>query len=253
MIEGEEEGSEEAGSESTEESGETTEETGVETIPSREDELNTQLETERRTNDRLQGQIDARNEQPPAPPVKEEPPPAVFTREQLRTAVDEGKLSEDQMEQMWADQIVSRTTRETTEMLDQRDSVRSVELTVDTEYEKYVAAFPDLKDMKSELWGKVKSAYDYNVKLGAPDTKATEVAAMRAALGSHERIQENTAALSETPQGTGGGAQGGKRPSDIWARVPLRLRAGLKEMVSKGTRTLADIEKDIPYMTERPQ
>ncbi len=224
-----------------------------EPTPSREDELQTQLQTERETSARLQGQIDARNEQPPPPAAKEEPPPKEFTRQELRAAVTEGKLDEDGMEQIWADQNHAKTMRDTESLINDRDARRTVETTVDTEYDKYTAAFPDLKDTKSDIWGKVKAEYDYLIKLGDKDNRTTELKALRSALGSNERIQERTADLRQTPQGgAASGSTSGDRPVDLWNRVPKHLKSYYKYQVEQGYMNLDDVKKDIPYMKARP-
>ena len=233
-----------------EETEETTEEV-VETEPTRESELEDQLRTERENVIRLEERV-ALSQQKTEPAVKEEPPPKVFTRQELRAAVNEGKLDDDQMEQIWSDQNHARTLRDTEALMNRRDGERTIASTVDVEYDKYVAAFPSLDDKASADWGKVKTEYDYLVnRLGHPATKTTELAALRSALGRNDRIQEHTAELRETARGTGGGEAGGKRPGDIWNRVPKHMRVGLKKLVSDGYRTLADVEKDIPYMREK--
>ena len=234
----------EAGGEET-----TTPPSGVETIPPQEPDFETQLQTERETSARLQGRLDAQSEQA-TPPPKEEPPPKEFTRAELRTAVEEGKIDSDQLETIWADQNHAKTLRDTEAMINRRDADRTVELTVDGEYDKYVAAYPDLKNEKSAIWGKVKKEYDFMVRMGHAGDKKTELTALRSALGSHERIPERTAELRETPAEIAGTPGGGTRPVDIWNRVPKSHKAYYKTQVEKGIMTLEDVKKTIPYMTQ---
>lgn len=208
--------------------------------------LQSQLEVEREQRIRLEERLAAKNEQP-APTPKEEP--KIFTRQQLRAAVNEGTIDEDQMEEVWSTQQRELTKRETAKLLDDRETVRNAVNFVEDETSKYIAAFPDVKNQGSDTWKRVKSAYDYMRKLGDPDNKATELKALRAALGTPERIRESTARRRETSGETSGGSSaGGDRPVDIFNRIPPKYRTYYKKRYDEGYITVEDIKKDLPYM-----
>lgn len=213
-----------------------------------------QLAEERERRIRLEERLAVLNEQPSPVPPKEEEPPKVFTRQQLRAAVDEGQINEDQLEEIWSKQNREQTVRDTQKLMDERDRTRTTENIVDTETAKYIAAYPDVKKVNSSIWQKVKSEYDFLRQLGDSDSPATELKALRSALGGNPtRIPERTAERRETPGDASGsqGGGGGDRPVDIWNRVPKHLKAYYKDQVAQGFKTLEDVKKDIPYMAEK--
>jgi hypothetical protein len=249
---------EEAGTEETttteeSEAGEQTTEASEEVETQPEPDLQAQLAAEREQRIRLEERLAAEKTPPPA---KEEPP-KVWTRAQLRAAVSDQTIDEDQMEEIWAKQVAYQAACAADERVEARDRARTTEDVVRTDTAKYIESHPDIKTIGTPDWNKLKSEYDYLVdSLGYPDNKATELAAMRAAFGPPDRIKESTArrrqASAETTSSqAGAGGGGGDRPVDIWNRVPKHLREPLKAMVASGDRTLEDIKKDIPYMRER--
>lgn len=214
-------------------------------------QLEAQAAEERENRIRMEERLKVREEQPP---LKEEPP-KVFTRLQLRTARDEGTIDDDQLEEIWATQNREQTRREIREDQDARDKKRDTESFVDTEFSRYLNARPDVRKVGSADHTKVKEEYSFLVdKMGEPDSKDTELKAMRAAFGaSPERIPERTAARRETPGDASGSAgTGGDRPVDIWNRVPKHLKAYYQKQVADGFKTMDDVKKDIPYMESRP-
>jgi hypothetical protein len=222
-----------------------------EPTPRQDPDLAAQLAEEREARIRLEERLRAQEEARKTEPKKEEPQP--YTRQELRAAVNEGKIDEDQMEEIWAKQQRELIQRDMRNQLEERDQVRSTESFVDTEMEKYISAYPGVKQVGSDEWKRVKNEYDFLIKMGDKDEKATELKALRAAFGPNtERIPKRTAALRETPADAAGSpGEPGNRPVDIWNRVPKHLRAYYKDRVSNGFMTLEDVKKDIPYMTEQ--
>jgi len=223
-----------------------------ESTPDPSEALNQELAAEREQRIRLEERLAAQGSQ--SPPQKEAPPKDL-TRVQFREAVDNGQLSEDQMEQMWSDQERAKTLRETGAMLDQREIARSTTSVVETDTAKYLASHPDIRTVGTSDWNRLKGEYDFLRSVGDPDNKTTELKAMRAAFGSPDRVRESSSsrrqAVSETATSQGGSGSDG-RSANIWTKVPSHIRPALKEMVANGTRTLEDIKADLPYMRERP-
>jgi hypothetical protein len=213
------------------------------------DPMESQLAEERERRIRLEERLAVQQE---TPPPAAEPPPKEFTRAELRTAREDGKIDEDQLEEIWSTQQRSAIRRDTEELLDKRDRDRTAINVVETETQKYHEAYPDITDVKSDAWAKVKSEYDFLVKIGNPDSKATELMALRSALGNPTRVRERTSQLRETPKETSSGVGDpggrGERPVDIFNQIPLKYRAYTKDRYDTGQITLEDIKKDLPYM-----
>ncbi len=220
--------------------------------PNREEQLEAQLTEERENRIRLEERVRLQDEQKrePAP----EPPKKTFTRQELRAAVNEGSIDEDQLEEIWATQNREQTRQDTAELIETRDQQRDTASFVDTQTEKYLNAHPDVRKPGSPDHDRVKTEYDFFRQMGDPDSKDTELKALRAAFGANPtRITERTAARRETAGESSGaqGAGGGDRPVDIWNRVPDWCKGYYKKQVEEGFKTLADVKADIPYMEQR--
>ena len=240
---------------STEEVEATELETESESAPDPLETATQELAAEKEQRIRLEERLAGMEARPEAAPVKAEPPKEL-TRVQLREAVDNGQIDQDQMETLWADQREASTLRKMEERYDARDRERQTTNVIQTDTVKYLDAYPDIRKQGSSDWTRLKSEYDYLISVGDPDNKTTELKAMRSAFGSPDRIRESSASrrqtASETASGQSGGGVGGSRPVDIWNRVPKHLQEPYKKMVADGFKTLEDVKKDIPYMPARP-
>jgi hypothetical protein len=234
----------------TEEAGSLSAETGSEPLESapKPDRFAEQLREERDARIRLEERL-AASEAKSAPPKKEEA--SYLTRQQLRAAVNEGQIDEDQMEEIWATQNRSIQKSDVEDLLESRDRTREVVTRVSSETQKYIDAYPDITKQDSDEWRKVKREYDYLVGLGDSHNDATQLKALRAAFGPADRARpkDRTAQLRETVSETssaGGGS--GARPVDIFNQIPLKYRSYTKARYEEGSLSLAEIEKDLPYM-----
>jgi hypothetical protein len=217
--------------------------------PNLEAQLAEEREKRIRLEERLEAQKAARQEL-----AAPEAPPTVFTRVELRTAVNEGKIDEDQMEEIWAKQNREQIQRDMQAQISARDRFRDTESFTETEMEKYITAYPGVKEVGSHEWKRVKTEYDFLRKMGDEDCKGTELKALRAAFGQNtDRIPERTASRRETVQDASGSQGGGRddRPVDIWNRVPKWCKPYYKKQVEDGYKTLEDVRKDLPYMDQK--
>jgi len=217
--------------------------------PEPEEDFREQAQREREERIRLEERL--RAQEAAAPAAQEPEPPKTYTRQELRAAVNAGTIDEDAMEEVWAKQQRDLIKRETSELIERRDAARATETRVETDYQKYLEAYPDVKRVGSDDRTRLEREYDYYVSLGDPPGKTTELKAMRSVFGPPERVREKTRdARSTTPTtsgGTGGGAAG-DRPVDIFNRIPTHLREHYRQQYNDGFKTLEVIEKELPYM-----
>jgi hypothetical protein len=240
----------ETGSETDEETNEEQEPT-PDPDPSQVERLEAQYTEERENRIRLEERLKARDEQ--RVETAPEPPKKVYSRQELRAAVNEGTIDDDQLEEIWAKQNRELHQKDTADLIETRDRKRDTESFVETETDKYLVAHPDVRKVNTPDWQRVKDEYDFFTKMGDPNSKDTELKALRAAFGPNPtRIPERTASHRETV-GESSGSQGtsGDRPVDIWNRVPKQYRDYYKKQVADGFKTLADVKLDIPYMDNK--
>jgi hypothetical protein len=215
--------------------------------PNREEELLSQVAEERENRIRLEERLRVQAERKEEP----EPPKKVYTRQELRAAVTEGTIDDDQLEEIWAKQLREQTRLDTAELIDTRDRKRDTESFVDTETVRYLDAHPDVRTVGSSDWKAVKDEFDFFTKMGDPENKATELKALRAAFGSNPtRIPERTASHRETPADSSGspGTGGGDRNVDIMNRIPKNLRPYYRDQLERGWKTMDEVKRELKYM-----
>ena len=147
---------------------------------------------------RLEGQAS----QTPAPAAPAKAPP---TRAQLQAAVDDGTISQSEKDTEMARQdretVKAEVKAELTQEFDARDQAR----TIDTQHAAYMKLRPEIATPGSESRLRVTDEFNALVEMGLPkDAKATELAAMRAAFGSLDRIEETTRSRRPAHEETGG-------------------------------------------------
>lgn len=113
-----------------------------------------------------------------------------FSKAELRKAVEEGKLSEDQAEAVWERQTEERIAERLTQDL----AVHSQKTAAARTIAEYEAIDPALADEDSDLRHRVVDEYKSLLDLGSPNSEATMVAALRAVCGSVDTFKRSKAA-----------------------------------------------------------
>ena len=130
---------------------------------------------------------------------------------ELRQAIDEGKLTEDESETIKARQIEKRVTAKVTEEVETTLARKNLGERVSTEAARYKRAIPDLLDQSSAAFGKVQTEFTYLIAQGydANDPR-TELIAVRGAFGDIDQLEKiGKPGERETHQETGGGGEPG--------------------------------------------
>lgn len=185
---------------------------------------------------RLSGLVEGlkAGQQNSAPAEKQE---QVYTRAQLKAAVNEGKITEEQMEALWETQIEKKIERRVDAKTTKAASEGAVAANTQAELARYIEAFPELADTDSDLRAKVQDEFDFLVRLGDdPDSRATELKAVRAALGpvtGNKGRRKEPEASEET-----GGAQGGRKgepQGDGWSKgLTPKMKAHYQKLINQG-------------------
>jgi hypothetical protein len=202
----------------------------LETLRSTTEELKSKLQTEMIEKARLEGQVKA----PEAPP---EAPAPRATREQLQTAVDNGQITQTQMDTEVARQLSEDLETRLTKKFEEKMTLRDQESAVKSQSDSYIAMRPDVKVEGTEDRRRVMEEIESLMKLGYPYDNRTEVLAMRAVFGPIERVPETTRLRRETHQesgGAGGGGEGGRSESK-WEKGLTQSQVGIyREQLAKG-------------------
>lgn len=148
--------------------------------------------------------------------VKTEPkvdPPKELSAAELRQAVEEGKLTEDEAHAITARQIEKRVTATVTEQVRENEAAlarKNLGERVSVEIERYTQAIPDLADQSSAAFQKVRTEYQWLVSHGSTaNDPQTELMAVRVAFGDIDKLQKIKPGQRETHQETGGHSEPG--------------------------------------------
>jgi hypothetical protein len=134
-----------------------------------------------------------------------------FTRQELRALVNEGKITEDEMDETLTKQLRASITSEVKATVSAENTAKAVS----DEIARYVEAFPDINVEGTTLRAKVQAEFEDLVKGGSPNTLATERAAIKIACGPLN-ISAGRRPKPDAHEETGSGAsgEGGKPDTD---------------------------------------
>jgi hypothetical protein len=212
----------------------------IEALREAQKTLSAQLEAEKLERARLEGQMKAQ----PAPAAPEQQAQPRLTEAQLQAAVDEGTISQAQMNQEIARQMREDITKDVTADLEQKFSAREQLKSVNDQFSRYVKSHPDVLKEGTEDRRLVQEEISSLIELGHPYDKRTELIAMRTIFGPIDRVQETTRQRREAHQETGGAGEGagggsgspawqkGLRPSQV-AQFKREIEKGLYDETSK--------------------
>lgn len=131
-----------------------------------------------------------------------------LSRRELRQMVEDGKVSEDEAEDIVQRQLERRLGDRMVKALDDRLTTRQLNDKVQTEISRYKEAVPDLNDRESAAFQKVETEFQHLVSLGYDDgDPRTELLAARAAFGDPSRLKAVKSRGRETHEETGGHAE----------------------------------------------
>jgi hypothetical protein len=212
-------------------------------------ELQGELETLRLQNSTLQAQIELGKRREPGPT----PPPRGPGLTQLRKAVDDGEITQDQMDVELERQRQTSVRHE----MDQRDLKLKAEILSDNEAEAkfadYVDVYPDIQTEGSANREKVRAKYVDLLRRGHTEGKGTQLLAMEVCFGEVSKVREKTAETRDTHAETGGpggspgeGEQNGEEDSAKAAaakKLSSVQMAHFQDLIGKGRYTGWDDEK----------
>ena len=163
--------------------------------------------------------------------------PKELSTAELRQAVDEGKLTEDESEAIKARQIEKRVTAKVTEEVETKLAAQNRGERVSTEIGRYKEAIPDLTDTDSAAFKKVQTEFSYLTQQGydANDPR-TELIAVRGAFGDIDRLQKIEPGKRETHQETGGHSGPNTESTDGAPKdMPADTKRYYQDQINQGT------------------
>lgn len=164
--------------------------------------------------------------------------PTEYTRAGLREAVTQGRITQDQADALWDQQLTKKITAEATTAARDAVTTDTTVAKIEAELTRYEAAVPAVKDTNSAEFKKVKAEFDYLVSIGLPKTKQTELAAARNVFGKIDAVEaarRNTGSREHDAGDHGGGAGGDEGgEGNVWKGVPAEHRKYYREQISKG-------------------
>ena len=113
-----------------------------------------------------------------------------FTRAELAASVEKGNLTQEQANDLWERQLMDRATKAARETASEVVTTNRTTGLIDAEMRRYKELVPDVMREGTEARARVAEEYKYLVDRGHPENRTTELAALRAALGSTEKLEK---------------------------------------------------------------
>ncbi|MFZ2652450.1 MAG: hypothetical protein WA210_20305 [Burkholderiaceae bacterium] len=142
---------------------------------------------------------------PAAPVVKADPPaapPKTYSRAELRQAVEDSKISQDQADEIWDRQTEARITQTVSE----RVRGETLTQTVEQKRDAYFSRHAELNDPTSAAFKRVDAIFTDLMKNGSPKTVATELAALKIAFPDGGDLGPGETVRGTSPEIGGGGS-----------------------------------------------
>ena len=179
----------------------------LEALKAKAEALEAELQQDRIERARLEERVNAATKDPGTP----EPPP--LTEIQMQALVDEGKLTEGEVKTEMERRFRAELDLSTDKKVQTAIATQKQQDVVQTEFDAYIAAFPDVNKPGTADFQRVRNEINSLVKLGVPHTLQSELIAMRKEFGSLDRVEETTNLRREYHQ-EAGGSGGGQNAAD---------------------------------------
>jgi hypothetical protein len=181
----------------------------------------------------LKGKVEAIAE---AKPKVEAPAKKIYTRAELRAAVNAGNITEDQMDETLERQLREEMKNESRQLVTTESAAIARTAKIGAQIDTYIDAHPDLKDKESELFLKVAAKFNDLVSqrgLNREDL-STELLAMELVLGEPKpRSRKRELEATEEAGGSGGGPDN-LPVSDGWAKgLSPKLKTFYENQIAK--------------------
>ncbi len=146
-------------------------------------------------------------------------PEKVYTRAELLAAVEAGTISQAQADEISLAQAEKKIRQEVSQDVAAQAAQRELIARTNAEMQRYKTLVPDVIRDGTDARARVQAEYSYLISTGSPAGASTELAALRAAFGSVERLEKRLSKRSEhethqesggRPRGDGGDKAGAK-------------------------------------------
>lgn len=216
-------------------------------------QLESSLQEERESRIRLEGQISALQTQAQTPaPV--EPEERVYSRIELQSMLDDGKISESQRDQMLDDQRTKQLRKEILAEVRQENQAFQAQQSIQSQVSEYTSALPDLYTQGSDHEKRAAKELTYLIQMGQdPNQLSTKLLAMKLAFGEASKLKEVSRKTRETHAETSSGSgDAGEPAKDLGpSNINNRMRSFYKEQIEKGRYTGWDdpnLKKELKYV-----
>ena len=144
--------------------------------------------------------------------------PKPLTRAQLNAAVNEGQITQEAADAAWERQVIETASHAARSEAGKVSDQKAHEAMINAELAQFQSLVPGAWEEGNRDRERVAREYAALTKLGLPPSKATELAALRAAFGDPDAIRRSRSmgrSGTETFQETGGaGVRGGDEGGD---------------------------------------
>ena len=145
----------------------------------------------------------------------EEPKP--MTRAELSQLVEDGKITQEAADAHWERQVIENAEKRARAAAADEVAGRERESVVRTQLDEYKALVPAAWEAGSKERAKAEAEFKALVRIGFPDNRVTEVAALRAAFGDPELIRASRSTGRNGPGEAHVEIGGAERPGDTGA------------------------------------
>jgi len=162
--------------------------------------------------------------------------PKVYAKAELKAAVEAGQISQEQADDLWDRQRETQIREAAKSDALSAVTGKQTKERVDADIAKYRQLKPEIMQAGSAERDRISEEFRYLVANGSPNNLATELAAIRAALGSLEKLEKAASAkrAADHDQQGGEGGDGKPKGGNSSKKLVDHLKGDAKEFYERG-------------------
>jgi hypothetical protein len=184
------------------------------------------------------------------PEEKKVEPPKTLTRADLRMAVEKQQITQEEADNLWDNQLLERAREIARQEANQTLSVKQTSQRIDEDLRQYRVAVPNAWKEGTEERVKVAEEFRNLVERGLPETKETELVALRVVFGPVEKAKSRPS-VEHDEQAAGAGSPE-RKSEDTIKSLDARRKAYYEDQIKVGRyKDWGEVRKELEDYAKR--
>jgi hypothetical protein len=185
------------------------------------------------------------------PEVKKEET-RILTRADLRVAVEKQQLTQEEADNVWDRQLLEQAKLAAREEASSQLSVSQSTQRVDADLRKYRSIVPNAWKEGTEERSKVAAEFNELLGMGQPNSRETELLAMRTVFGPVEKLESRSKPSVESDEQAAGAGSAERKSTDLVKGLDARRKSFYEKQIEIGRyKDWGEVRKELEDYSKR--